>query len=436
MKKSFPLIILIIGLFYNTNAQSQNLEELLFELPDVIFKEIEPTKDYGPTYKLKIKQPLDHSDISKGYFYQKVYLTHKGFDRPIVMNTAGYNRNKNSIYELTELLKANQINVEHRYFGESIPDSLDYDYLNMNQVTADLHHINKLFNKIYSGKWISMGISKGGATTIFYKYFYPNDIDVSVPYVAPINKEYEDKRIYTFLDTIGSEECRNKIESFQIRLFEEREKILPFLKYYSLGADMEYSYHTLEEAYEYTILEYPFSFWQGGKSCDSIPDEYASIDDLTEYLISFDLFSLYSDNSVNWGGSHYYQSATEMGYYGFEIDDFRKYIKVLPKEKNPYAAFVPNKMKVEFDGTLLKKVNKWIENDGNKFIYIYGSIDTWSACAVKPSKKVDSKWFFLDGKHHSNARIKNMNEEEKQVLISTLENWLSIDIEETYPDKN
>ena len=68
----------------------------------------------------------------------------------MVMVTEGYNRTKNTICELSELLNANQISIEHRYFGESLPDSLNYDYLNLKQASADLHHINQLFQKIYA----------------------------------------------------------------------------------------------------------------------------------------------------------------------------------------------------------------------------------------------------------------------------------------------
>lgn len=82
---------------------------------------------------------LDHSHPSKGFFQQKVFLLHKGFDRLTVMNTAGYGRNRPFPLELTILLDANQIDVEHRFFGDSKPDSLVYDYLNFEQVTADLH---------------------------------------------------------------------------------------------------------------------------------------------------------------------------------------------------------------------------------------------------------------------------------------------------------
>ena len=136
---------------------------------------------------MKIRQEIDHNDPSKGYFYQRAFLSHKGYDNPTAIITNGYGKPRNNITEVAELLEANQINVEHRYFLESSPDSLDYDYLNFEQITADLHKINQLFRKIYDGKWISTGISKGGTTTIFYRYFYPNDVDVSIPYVAPVN---------------------------------------------------------------------------------------------------------------------------------------------------------------------------------------------------------------------------------------------------------
>ncbi|NNE28820.1 MAG: hypothetical protein HKN16_04265 [Saprospiraceae bacterium] len=42
---------------------------------------------------------------------------------------------------------------------------------------------------------------------------------------------------------------------------------------------------------------------------------------------------------------------------------------------------------------------------------------------------MDSRWFFMEGKHHGNARIRNMNKSEKAVLIQALEGWLDLDIE-------
>ena len=427
MKRYFILAFLLIGM--GLNVLSQEIDKLLNELPDVIFEQIESTEGFQATYKLMVKQPIDHDDVSKGYFYQKVYLSHKGLDRPTVIVTEGYSRTKNRVYELTSLLDANQLDVEHRYFGESMPDPLDYEHLNMKQVTADLHHIQTIFKAIYSGKWISTGISKGGSTTIFYRYFYPNDVDVSVPYVAPINNDFEDKRIYTFLDTIGTADCRKKIKDVQVRLLENREKVLPLLKFYSLGANATYDYLGFEEAFELTVLEYPFSFWQYGQSCEKIPGPNATIEELTEYLLAVSTITFFADSDIEAYGSHYYQAATEMGYYGYEIEPFRSLVKALPTTSNPHATFMPNKMHAAFDGKLLNDVNAWLKTDANKFIYIYGGIDTWSATGVPPNKDVDAIWFYMKGKHHGNARIKEMTAVEKDKLVRTLEKWLSMKID-------
>jgi len=428
MKKILSLCLFLLAGTPFLSAQEE-LESLLYELPDVIFTPIETPDGYQAAYELKIKQPLDHWDASKGYFYQRAYLSHKASDRPTTIITQGYDRSVNGIAELTSFLGANQIDVEHRYFGASLPDSLDYKYLNLKQATADLHHIRQLFGSIYNGKWVSSGISKGGATTIFYRYFYPDDVDVSVPYVAPINRELEEQRIYAFFDTIGSEDCRNRIQSFQKRILTKRAEVLPLLRFYSLGAKVEYTYHTLDEAFEFAVLEYPFSFWQWGHDCKDIPAEDASVEDMTKYLVTVSDIAFFGDEQIKKYGSHYYQSAAEMGYYGYETKDFEGYLLALPNDENPQATFVPGKMEVPFDGRLLKEVNRWLETDANKMIYIYGGNDTWSASAVPKNDKVDSRWFFLPGKDHAKARIAGMSDTEKERFTEALEQWLEMKIE-------
>jgi hypothetical protein len=60
-------------------------------------------------------------------------------------------------------------------------------------------------------------------------------------------------------------------------------------------------------------------------------------------------------------------------------------------------------------------------------IYINGALDTWSATAVPPSDKTNSLFFFMEGKHHGSARIKNMTEADKNRLIKTANEWLDRD---------
>lgn len=427
MKKQILFLVLILLQF--TRIESQNIEDLLYELPDVQFKEIKSNEGYSQTFEIQIKQPIDHSEPSKGYFYQKAFLSHKGFNQPTVIVTEGYAREHNSIYEISTLLDANQIDVEHRYFGDSKPDSLNYNYLNLKQVAADLHHINQLFKNIYTKKWISTGISKGGATTIFYRYFYPDDVDLSVPYVAPMNNAYEDERLYKFLRTTGSDECRKSIISYQRKLLENRDRILPLLNYYSQGAGAIYTYLTINEAFEYAVLEYSFSFWQSGINCSDIPYSNAPLNELLDHFITVSNITFFSDASIAKYGSHYFQAAEEMGYYGFETGNFKDLLVALPLKPYPHAALTPNKIPVVFDGTLLTKVNKWLISNPYKFIYINGAMDTWSATAVPPTNNNNSIWFFMDGKHHYNARISNMDTMDLDKLVNTLENWLSLSIE-------
>ena len=430
MKKYIQCLpILLFCLVQNTSLSAQSdLEKRLFDLPNVVFKKLETPEGFEALYELHIKQPLDHKNPSKGHIYQRAYLSHRGFNRPMVMATEGYARKSNRMYELTGMLDANQLDIEHRYFGTSMPDSLDYQYLTFEQMAEDLHHINQLFKQLYKEKWVSTGISKGGTTTIFYRYFYPNDVDVSVPYVAPVNYEYEEKRIYDFLDNIGSDACRTDIKEVQIRLLKEREKVLPLLRWYAKGAKHKFNYLSLEEAFEYAILEYPFSFWQWGHDCSKIPADDAPLEEILQNFMDVVGISFYSDADMDAFASHYYQSSTQMGYYGFEVDEFKTLLKALPTNTNPHASFTPDKMPLKFDGTLTNKVAKWLKTEGNNFIYINGALDTWSATGVEKSDKVNSKWFILEGKDHAKARIANMTPAEKKELKATLSEWLNLEI--------
>lgn len=425
------LICLLVFSSVNLFAQSADLEKALFQLPDVIFERIATPEGYTDAYELHIKQPLDHDHPEKGHFYQRAYLSHRGFDRPTVICTEGYDRPRNRNYELTDLIEGNQIDVEHRFFGTSIPaeDIFDYQYLNLKQVTADLHKINQLFREIYQGKWLSTGISKGGQTTIFYRYFYPDDVDVSVPYVAPLNLALEEERIYTFLDTVGTDACRKAIYEVQREILKNREYVLPRLKWYAQGAGLKFTYLTLEEAFEYAVLEYPFSFWQLGGDCAEIPSKSDGIEAALEHMMATSGIDFFADAGMEGYASHYYQAGSEMGYYSYETEDFKGLLKALPMQPHPSAIFMPDNLPKSFDGKLVNDVYEWLPVNGDRFIYINGNSDTWSATAVRPSDGVDAHWFFLDGLDHGKARIRNMNAAERAQLVEALEGWLGIEIE-------
>lgn len=424
MKKHI-LFLLLLSFFANaTFAENDKLEHFLKTTKGILYKGVKNYSNNKTTYVLRIKQPLDHEEPSKGYFHQLVYLTHRDFKKKTIIAIEGYSISSSNQYEVTQLLKGNQINVEHRFFGKSLPDSLNYTFLNLKQASADLHHIHEIFKQIYTQTWVSTGVSKGGTTSLFYKYFYPTDVSACIAYVAPLANGTEDKRIYQFLDTVGTDVCRNKIKNLQLRLLENRDKALPLLQGFYNKRGYDFNYLSFEEAYEYSVLEFSFGFWQWGKICNELPTNNNSIDEVIQYFSATNPMSLFSDQGIKYYGPHYYQAATEMGYYGYDIKNIKQYLNAIPTNNNPSAIFTPNKIEQDFNHELIKNFKNWLDNEGNNIIYLYGTLDTWSACAITPSDKVNSKAFFLSNKHHGNARISEMNKNEKRILNSTLKKWL------------
>jgi hypothetical protein len=434
MKKLLLLFLFPLGLYAQEDTYS--IEGVLYILENVIFEKLEhDQEDQYDLYELFIYQPLDHTDLSRGTFYQKAYLTHKGFDRPMIMHTDGYEVDENSLDDLAILLDANQLFIEHRYFGESMPDSLDYTYLTARQAAEDHHYINSLFRPHYKGKWLSTGYSKGGVASILYKYYFPEDVDLAVPMVAPINNSLEDKRIYKFLDTVSTSECRERIRDFQVRLFEERESVLDMIDLYLHGTGEEYGMMSLEEIFEVVMLELPFSFFQYGRSCDSIPSAKSPLAEAVKYMIKVIDPYAYVDSDLIIYEPHYYQSASELGYYSFKTKPFKAYLEVLPTDKNYSAILLPGiEQTVPFNEDFLKDLHDWLEKEGDDFIYMYGTLDTWTACAVPENRKVDSDWFMLPGKDHNNTSISNLSERERDRFISILEQKLDMDIEYNLKD--
>ncbi|CAN5725596.1 S28 family serine protease [soil metagenome] len=426
MKTLFTISFLLFVICALAQSDEALLEKELYNLTNVSFKKISAAVDQYLKYELFIKQPIDHLHPEKGFFYQKALLLHKGFNNTTVLQNDGYflfdYRN-----EVEQTLDANNINMEYRFYGKSKPDSIPWEDLTIEQATADMHAINELFRNIYKGKWISTGISKGGETSIYYKYFYPNDVDLTIPYVAPLNNSLEDKRIYHFFDTIGTPECRNKILQLQLFLLQHENEVLEKLKWYSKGADLHYSYTgSIGKSFEYAVMEYPFSFWQYNGQCDSIPTN-KSLDDYVGSLLKNVGGSSFADEGLIPFEAHYYQASTQSGYYGYNIAPFKKYLQYF--KENPSASFPPKSAVLKpFDSTLNENVQKWLDISGNNMLYIYGGIDTWTSAGIIVSDKVNSKRFVLPGATHATARIKNMDTDMQPEFIQKVKEMTGLEM--------
>lgn len=205
--KKFLGALLVVCWCSVTLFAKENVLAKLKQIPQV--SDIQELKvgSFEEYYQFWFEQPVDHNDPSKGTFKQKVLLGHKKQDAPVVAELEGYNIWTEQAGELTTLFNANQLTIEHRFFDKSVPaGEIPWEYLTIRQAAADHHEIIQAIraNLYPDSKWISTGISKGGQTTIFHRYFYPEDVDVSVPYVAPLNLEYIDPRLESFLEKLGA----------------------------------------------------------------------------------------------------------------------------------------------------------------------------------------------------------------------------------------
>ncbi len=431
MISNLCLLLLSLSLFAQDNGNiKSDLEQFLDEIPNIRYEKIEHSSLFDVAYEIYVKQPLDHNNPDGKYFEQQIFLQHSGKDLPMVVSLEGYDR-ENHWLELSKVLKGNQIIIEHRYFGESVPDSLDWKYLTIKQSADDHHSIISLFKKFYTGKWISTGISKGGQTTIFHKYFYPEDVDVAVPYVAPLNFSATEPRIHKFLNEVGSEECRNKILEMQKTLLKRKGEILPLFEHYADTSETKYSIG-LEKAYEYLVLEYSFAYWQWNtKSCDSIPAFDSDPKVLFEHLDNVSGLDYLSDDDMEKYKPFFYQAYTEIGFYDYDITPFEGLLKYADGSN---SVFWQGKFDFNFNTELMEDINQWVTTKGNNFIYIYGGNDPWQAPGVVLNGKTNSLKMVLENGSHA-TRIRHFSNEDKEKIFSALETWLDVKIERDCLDK-
>jgi hypothetical protein len=80
------------------------------------------------------------------------------------------------------------------------------------QAAADEHDAVQAFKRIYPGKWLATGASKGGMTATCFRRFFPGDVDGTIPYVAPNNVVDSADRYPEFLANVGDPACRASLK--------------------------------------------------------------------------------------------------------------------------------------------------------------------------------------------------------------------------------
>lgn len=423
----YAALLLFVLLSASASSFAQTVLEQKINAISAI-KEIRPleTSEFSEKYVTYFTQPLDHRHPEKGSFRQRVIVSHVGFDRPTVIVTEGYGAAYalRSQYreELSKLLNANMIFVEYRYFLESTPEPKDWQYLTAENSADDLHAITTAFKNIYPGKWIATGISKGGQTTLLYRTFYPDDVDISVPYVAPLCYGVEDGRHEPFLHKVSTPENRKKIEDFQLEALKRKATLLPRFEKYC--TEKNYSFRApIEEIYDYSVLEYSFALWQWGTPISSIPATTASDDEIFSHLLAISEPGYFTADSPN--ASFFVQAARELGYYGYDSPTVQQYLSIQSSEGYLHRLMLPEELKdMPFDKTLSKKITKFLKKQDPKMIFIYGQNDPWTAAGVTWLKNKKNIHVFIQPNGSHLARISTLPEAEKAEVMELINEWL------------
>lgn len=426
IQRIFPFLIFTLLVSF---TEAQDIKELLEDLSkkyDFSYAELKSDTFFVQKFVLNINQPIDHQHQEIGYFEQRMFLSHYNIESPVVFITEGYGAyyasNPRYINELSELLKANQVCVEHRYFGESVPEPLDWEYLTISNAASDHHRIVEILKEIYKSKWINTGISKGGQTAMYHRYFFPEDVDATVAYVSPLNFSIEDKRVYQFLENVSDSISRSRIFHFQYEMLKNTELYLPEFEKLAEKKGLTFPMK-IDKAYELTVLEYSFAFWQWGLiSPDSIPMDTNSASIMIQHLNKVAGIDWISNQGIKRLQPFFYQALSEIGFYGYDISPFKG---VVSFDKNPVFDFTaPEGMKVNYNPVPMQNIDQFIRHDATNMIFIYGENDPWSSTSVDLTYSNNLIKIIKPGGSHL-TRLKNLPEKDYNYVMQTLNEWLA-----------
>lgn len=379
-------------------------------------------------FRLTYRQPADHGDPDGQAFRQRFTLLHVGVRRPMVLYTSGYNvTDKPFITEPTQLLGANQVSTEQRFFRPSRPKPPDWDLLTIRQAAADHHRLIQALKPIYEQRWVSTGGSKGGMVSTYHSRFYPDDVAGTVAYVAP-NDVVNSDDVYTdFIASAGPRPaCNRSLLRFQIEALERRERLVAALERLAgergLHADILGSW---DRAFEAAVLDTPFAFWQyfDATLCREVPGPASSAQEFMDFVELVETWSYFSDEGLTPYAAYFRHASSQLGWPDVaeapHLDGLLSY-----REAGSAPASTPRGIRPEsFDRDAMADVDRWVRLHGRRLLFVYGEYDPWSAEPFRLGRgSRDSAVFVAPGGNHG-ATIVDLRREDRQIARAMIRRW-------------
>ena len=475
----------LLSISLTTQAQTW-LKNIVNENPDVIDSIVVNRTDvyadrFGySSYHIYYHQPLTHANPDGEQMpLRAVLLIRKGvkFESALTQcHSPGYNIddvwwNTPSLYmgnwyypdganEIAKHYNGNWVYLEHRYFGQSVPKNYwkRVEYCTAEEAAADYHALITALKTSLKGKWVRSGGSKGGKVTAYQHAYYPDDVDLYIPYSAPFCDGTNDMSMMAYWTTYPwTEDLRNEVKTLQRRLVKSQQSY-QYFKSWSESNFPGYSANMWRSSYLKNIAIMDFdahSYWSRQALIDTLAinevrkqalmKKGLSSDYLDAVMVYYCTLSSYEAWNFlsTYGAKHRvqevvpvknwihkvfrpvsislskwnvsttafdYQALHEDGYFGVDFTylfdaDEQQLAQQCNKELvlgNPYILSNPFNEPITFDSTLRDKVLESTRAAKRPILYIYGGDDTWTGAAI-PDDCIDNQMshkYILSAQNH------------------------------------
>lgn len=434
MKKSLIFLLCISMSLPTIMAKKKaSFMSSLSKIPGVTSVRQIQSEKFKERYILTFRQYIDHNDTSLGTFSQRIIVGNVNEDSTTVVVTEGYSAayTEKPSYreELSSILNANSVIIEHRYFNESVPDIKDresyWEHLTTYNAATDHHRIVEAFKTIYKGKFIATGVSKGGICANLYRMYYPKDVDITVPYVAPLCNGVEDKRMAIMVGNYAKKGKRQDegmmMRNFMEYLFQNRNQYLKLLDNYISENNLECRI-SLEELFDLTVLDMRVALLARGE-VKRIPEwDKAPIDSIFKFVAKYgspEGFTPTYDNMP-----YYVQAARELGHYAYDDNEFGNLLSIKSTTDYLRRTALPDEMQCKYDPETHHRAMDFLNSTDAHMLFIYGEYDPWTSVGIKDLVNNPNIYIFINPGNCHRSKINNFPKEMKEKIIDILHSWL------------
>lgn len=427
MRPVGPLCLALLAATCGEPPAPLDIAEALAAIDGMTVEEVQSSVAGHRAFVLTFTQPADHGDPDGPTFAQRMTLLHREADAPLVMQLSGYHVNPDniSLREPALLTGANQLTVEHRFFAPSRPSPADWRALTIAQAAADDHRIAEALRPLYPGPWLAAGGSKGGMAAVYFRRFYPDDVDATIAYVAPHSDGIVDPRYLPYVAQLGEKGCGAELRGLQREILLRRPAMLALMRTSAEQDGLSYDWLGEDRALETAVLELPFIFWQyfDASLCAEVPDAAAPDDEIWGFLDAVNSPALWSDDEVLAFEPYFWQAGAELGYPA--VDESNVADLLLHPGLAVPATYVVSTPAPVHEPEVMADISQWLAREGEAILFIYGEDDPYSAAPFEPGEGRDALRFFVPGENHG-AKIADLPPAEREQALAAIERWTGV----------